>query len=288
MTKPYVTKRYVLAISIAAVALASLAAYAQYNGLFQTDPPSSANEISADLATSTRSESGGRVETAPNLPNDYGVTHADVGDADSFGRNARWLGAHTMRIALSPTCPRAGAAPDEFCHPIGNVSAASNFNFASPDPIRLPAAASTSLLCHWMSPILDIGFQNSLSVRRNGTFWLRPRVTIVSDALNDPGSVSTITGQPYGGKLVIEMYSHTIVKGRSIEAGAFWREAERDSQMCIGGVINRRALIETYGMSEELADQLFKSPMQVHFALSGGLQHVSAGYITFGTRLTGD
>jgi hypothetical protein len=282
------TKRHVLAISLAAAALASLTVYAQHSGLFQSDPPSRANEISADLPPQLSDASGARIETAPNLPNDYGVTHADVGDADSFGRNARWLGAHTMRIALSPTCPRAGAPAGEFCHPIGNVSAASNFGFASPDPIRLPAGASTSLLCHWMSPILDISFQNSLSTRRNGTFWLRPRATIVSDALNDPGSVSSITGQPYGGKLVIEMYSHTIVKGRSIEPGASWREAERDSQICIGGLINRRALIETYGMSEELADKLFKSPMQVHFALTGGLQHVSAGYITFGTRLTGD
>jgi hypothetical protein len=290
------TKTTRLAAAIAAIVLASAVVYAQQFDLQALGTPPSPPAASPDLVSSPTSAAGSglRVETVPNLPNDYGVTHEQVGDADSFGRPLKWLGIHFMRVAFQGTCPRANAHPDEICQPIADVNAPTSFTAWSTTSIELPPQAAQSLICQWVSPIQSVTFQNSTGVRRYGIFRTTPMVAIYSDVLNvEPPSSTGIT--PIGstppwsnGKWILQMGSHYNNMTRPLEPGVVYNEASRNSQICLGGILSRRALIESYGMSEEMADALFRGPIRLQFGVTGMTQNVLWAYLTMGTRVVGD
>lgn len=266
-----------------AIALASLAVQAERYFAAAGEPDSGGFSMDAPDPSDPATERA--LQSIQPLPNDYGVSYDDVFDADSFGRPVRWLGLHTDYIAFAPTCPRVGAPAGENCHPIGtNTAAASNFNVTFRRELKLPARATTSMLCQWTTPIVDVTYQNSLGYRRNGTFWYRPWLIVKSEVLNEVNDPRT--GLSYGGSLRLDMYSN--VMGRSIEPGATWRETHRSSQTCINGLINRRTLVTSYGFTEEQVERLFNNPMQLQFGVTGGLQHVSALLFSMHHRILGD
>jgi hypothetical protein len=266
-----------------AIALASLAVQAER--YFTTIGEPAAGDLSMDAPNPSDPAIERALQSVKPLPNDYGVSYDDVFDADSFGRPVRWLGLHSDYIAFAPTCPRVGAPAGELCHAFGtNTAAASNFNITLRRELKLPPRAATSMLCQWATPIVDVTYQNNLSVRRNGTFWYRPWVVIRSEVLNEV--INPATGLPYGGKLRLDMWPN--VMGRSIEPGATWRESSRWSQTCIGGLVNRRTLMVSYGFSEDQVARFFESPIQLEFGVSGGMQHVSALIFSMNHRILGD
>lgn len=289
------SSKYRLPLFIAGIALASLAVYAQQSDLLAPGTPPSPPAPSPDLisAPASTADPGLRVEVASNLPNDYGVTHDQVGDADSFGRPLKWLGIHFMRAAFQGSCPRANAQPDEVCQPIADVNAPTSFTLWSNTSIELPPQAAQSLICQWVSPVQSVTFQNSTGLRRYGIFRTTPMVAIFSDVLNDTSSTTTITpigsAPPWsGGKWVMQMASHNNNMTRPLESGVLYNESSRNSQICLSGILSRRALIEGYGMSEAMADELFRQPMRLQFGVTGLAQNVQSAYLTMGTRVVGD
>lgn len=284
------TKTTRIAAAIAAAALASAALYAQQlDWLAQSETPAPP-PASPDIAPLPVANAVGRVETVPNLPNDFGVTHEQVGDADSFGRPLKWLGIHFLQIAFQPTCPRANAVPGELCQPIPNLNSAISFTQRSSTSIELPAYAATSLICQWISPYQSVTFSNTTSTRRYGIFRTTPVVTIYSEALGDPNSTTTIapTTPWSNGKWVMTLGSHYNNMTRPLEPGVLYNETSRNSQVCMSGILSRRALIEGYGMSEAMADDFFSKPMRLEFGVTGVIQNVQSAYLTMGTRLVGD
>lgn len=290
------TKTTRLAAIAAAIALASAVVYAQQFDLLGPGTPPAPPAPSPDLVAVPVSvaEPGLRVETVPNLPNDYGVTHDQVGDADSFGRPLKWLGIHFMQVAFQGSCPRANARPGELCQSIVDVNAPTSFTLWSSTSIELPPQAAQSLLCQWVSPVQGVTFQNSTGVRRYGIFRTTPMVAIYSDVLNnDPSTSGPSAGitpaVPWGGgKWVIQMASHYNNMTRPLEPGVLYNESSRNSQLCLSGIVNRRTLIEAYGMSEDMADELFRQPMRLQFGVTGLAQNVQSAYLTMGTRVVGD
>jgi hypothetical protein len=289
------TSKTRLAAAVAAIVLASAVVYAQQFDLLAAGAPPAPPAPSPDLISSQPSatEPGMRVETVPNLPNDYGVTHDQVGDADSFGRPLKWLGIHFMRVAFQGTCPRANPAPGEQCQRIADVNAPTSFTVWSDTSIELPPQAAQSLICQWISPVQGVVFQNSTTVRRYGIFRTTPMVAIYSDALIDNASSTGIT--PIGstppwssGKWVMQMGSHYNNITRPLEPGVLYSESSRNSQVCLSGILSRRALIESYGMSEEMVNALFSGPIRLQFGITGMAQNVQSAYVTMGTRVVGD
>ncbi|MFD0724336.1 hypothetical protein [Lysobacter brunescens] len=290
------TKTTRLAALAAAIALASAVVYAQQFDLFGPDTPPAPPAPSPDLVSApvSMAEPGLRVEAASNLPNDYGVTHDQVGDADSFGRPLKWLGIHFMQVAFQASCPRANARPDEICQPIVDVNAPTSFTLWSTTSIELPPQAAQSLICQWVSPVQSVNFQNNTSARRYGIFRTTPMVVIYSDVLNDDSSTSgpsagITPAVPWSsGKWVMQMASHYNNMTRPLEPGVVYNESSRNSQLCLSGIVNRRTLIEAYGMSETMADELFRRPMRLQFGVTGLTQNVYSAYLTMGTRVVGD
>lgn len=224
--------------------------------------------------------------TAPNPENPYGVTHDQVGDADSFGSPVRWLGVNNAFVAFAQSCPRAGAVEGEVCHVLPSSGSVTAFEFRDLAPIDLPDNASRSLLCQWLTPIVQISYRNTLSIRTYGRLNYTPSFTFRSPVLDDPALINPKTGRPYGGQLVMPATTQWLAA--PLEPGVAYTVRTRDAQVCIGAPLNRRALIESYGMAPELADRIFQKPIKVSLNVSGNIQFAEFAYMTLGYRLVGD
>jgi len=212
-------------------------------------------------------------------------TADDVGDADSFGRNVRWLGLRQANIDLLEVCP-PGPVDGFACQPLAPAGA-TVFAFDDVARVVLPGKASRSLLCHWFSPLLTLEWNNPGAAHVLVTLAYSPTLTVENPVLDDPALINPQTGLPFGGSLLTGM-SASERHVAPLAPGMTYIETQRDSATCIAGFVSRRALIDNYGLSAALADEFFKRPTTVRMNVRGSATHLAAARLVFGLRIVGD
>jgi len=120
-----------------------------------TAAPPRANVVAADVAGSADIRL--RATPAREAAAKAGPSAADVGDADSFGRNLTWLGLLDAAIDLAPDCSASSA---DRCQELAAAPATTSFAFDDVAHLTLPKNASNTLLCYWFSPVLQVGYYN--------------------------------------------------------------------------------------------------------------------------------
>lgn len=281
-------KKTWIPLSAIALSLLSAAAFGYRAIMPETIGVAAEEAFSMDVPMTPQAASLLRTESTPStLPNAWGVTPDTVGEADSFGRDAVHLGLAASYIALSPTCPRANAYPGELCQTTASPGALTTFSFNNVASIQLPSAATQSLLCQWLTPIIDINYRNATAGRGIGQFYYSPTLTVVSPVLDDPALINPLTGQPFGGRLITGMSAFERLS-TPLEPGVAFNERTRKTTGCVAGVLNRSRLVSIYGLSETLADRFLASPMTLQLNVSGGSQHVDSVWMSLNLRLTGD
>ncbi|TLY49521.1 MAG: hypothetical protein E6K53_13415 [Gammaproteobacteria bacterium] len=268
---------------LAAMILAGVAAIGQA----ATPPTSDESLASADIPHSApmaasrfalQGATSGGIASA-------GVTDADVGDSDSFGRSLQWLGLTDMSVLLESDC--SGVAPPAACQTLAPAPALTTFNFTNLGHVTLPANAANSLLCYWFSPVLNVSYSNPTASAVVARLNINPTLTVENPVLATPGLIDPTTGAPFGGSLLTGMTSsqHFQVP---LPAGISISERKRDSAVCIAGFLSRKALVESYGLSDAQAKDFFKKPTTVRLNLSGSAQYVTNAAMYFGLRIIGD
>lgn len=214
----------------------------------------------------------------------------EVGDADSFGRNLRWLGVMSSpSIVLRTSCePQPFDPPGQKCAQVDPNSAAlqrSTFNDLA--TITLPARSMNSLLCHWLTPTAAINFANFSGMdNRIGRVVMYPRLTVENPVFNEPGLVDPVTGEPIVGKVDITMTS--LWTTAPLDYGDVALERNTSTRTCIGGFVTKRVLMEGYGLSERQADTFFASPTTLRLGMDVLAGHVSNAGLTLSVRFVGD
>lgn len=217
-----------------------------------------------------------------------GPTLEDVGDLDSFGRNVRWLGLTNAFVYTSTDC--AGILveePEALCQQINDLATVTSFSFSDIARIKLPASASNSLLCHWFSPRVTVNFFNPTASLVPGRFAYSPTLTVENPVLDDPALIDPTTGAPFNGKLTTSMSAAESVN-IPIEPGFPTTQNLRDSVVCQAGLISKRALVETYGLTAAQASSFFANPTTVRLNISGTSRFVSDAFYSLGLRIVGD
>jgi hypothetical protein len=222
-----------------------------------------------------------------------GPTDAEVGDSDSFGKNVKWLGLlQTGVVSLQGDCTPAPGdpplGPDDRCVTLNAAPASTTFDLPDIGRIKLPARSSTSLLCHWLSPIAFYSMQNLTGVfQPSAQFTLRPYIVIENPVLADPSLIDPATGLPFGGRWETG-FAATYQDSNSLQAGE--RQARRwsESRTCIAGFVSKRNLVEGLGLSDAQARNFFRSDMTLRFGLRGTAQMVTNANVIYGLRVTGD
>ena len=257
--------------------VASLAAGSALADDFQSPPAaeSLAKARQAQLATAAR---GGLAPSAA-------LTVEDVGDPDSFGRNAKWLGLLSGFAFLSTDCtPPPGEPADPNCVQLNAAPGFTTFLVPDVAAITLPGKSANSFLCHTQTPVSSAAFTNTLATRQQYRLQLIPTYRIESEVLqglNDPN-----TGDPYNG--AIEVALGAFVDAGYLEPGDTVVKQYTGTRACIGGLVSKRNLVAAYGLTEAQATQFFRKPITIRMTLRGNARMVNTATLNVGTRLTGD
>lgn len=281
-------RKHLLSLGIAAAAFASIAVFAQKGGPSRDEI---IEAVSPDLPAARAQPSfalkAGGVAPKGEASRAAAPTVEEVGDVDSFGRDVKWLGLASTFINLSDTCPVDPDNPDELCQVLAPAPALTGFNFQDAARLTLPGKSSHSLLCYWFSPVLNVGYSNFGATRVLARFRYTPTLTIENPVLDDPALIDPTTGAPFGGQLLTSMTSSESYQV-PLEPGVSFSERTRDSAVCIAGFLSRRALVDSYGLTEAQAKEFFKKPTTIRLNVSGSAQHVSFASLVFGLRVVGD
>ena len=213
-------------------------------------------------------------------------TIEEVGDPDSFGRNVTYLGlAQTQAVVVLPDC--TGSDPTlERCIVANPAPTPTSFNESDLASISLPAKASKSLLCFTLTPLAQVNWQNTLVTPALARFSANALVTIENPLLDDPALIDPGTGLPFGGSITVGLSTfsdtHTLQPNEMDNKMLFMTRA------CIAGVMNKRSLVENYGLTENQARDFFRKPMTVRFGSRGTVALSESTSYFYGIRLYGD
>jgi len=221
-----------------------------------------------------------------------GVSASDVGDADSFGRNAKWIGLMGSGTILltdfADDCLPANfpSGPDDHCLVLNAQPAVTNFNFPDVARMVIPAKTSNSLFCHIQTPISATFLQNTTGAAiQNARVVFNPVYTFENSALNDPSLINTQTGLPFNGK--VEFTLPGIRHQLTLQPGESFSARDDDSRVCINGMISKIQLREL-GLTDAQATDFFKHDTIVTMGINGSAQGVSFSSIVNNTRWMGD
>ncbi len=233
----------------------------------------------------------GLVEKMPQgVSNKAALTDEEVGDANSFGRNVKFVGTlQSGNLTIASDCtpdPMFPPGPNDQCV-VPDVNGFVSVNFPSMGKITIPGKSVKTLLCHWQTPFSFLAYQNNTGVYQGGaraSFTATYRIE--NEVLNDPTLLDPNTGLPYGG--VIETGLASIQDSRGLQPGDFQSYQDNDTRVCLGGLLSKRALIETYGLSENQAKEFFKKDTGITIGIRGSSRFVSDGSVIIGTRFVAD
>jgi hypothetical protein len=287
-------RKHVLGLALTAAALASIAVFAQRGSVDDAEarlieavsPDMPARPAQQRLAMKASDVSKAKKDVAAAAAD---PTIEDVGDVDSFKREVIYLGLTSAFLTLEETCPPPDPAiPDQFCQTInptpGGLTA---FSYADMARLKLPAKSTNSLLCYWFSPLINVNYFNPTASRVTGQFRFSPTLTVENPVLDDPALIDPTTGVAFGGQLLTSMTSSEIFQ-ESLEPGVSLVERTRDSTVCMAGLLSKRALVQTYGLTEAQAKEFFKQPTTIRLNVTGNARYVNFAGLTMGLRVVGD
>lgn len=219
-------------------------------------------------------------------------TAAEVGDVDSFGHNAQYMGAKSGFITLSPACTPAptpippGTANDDQCFNLAAAPALTNFDAQDILRIKLPKKATRTIIYPALNFFLNYQLQNTTGVfQPQGVFAFSALLSIESDVLLDPTIIDPQTGLPANGKLVGQ-FSYIYRDDRSMDINA--RQRLRETVVRVGNAGISKAGLIGQGLPESVVDDLFKSSMTIRMSVTGNARLVTDANITCNMRLFGD
>ena len=278
-------RKHVLAMSLAAAAMASVAVYAQKGGPSKHEI---IEAVSPDLPVVRARQAATQQKVATMAAKAAAApTVDDVYDVDSFKRNVVWLGLASAFINLSDTCPTDPSNPDELCQVLAPAPAFTSFNFEDAAHITLPGKSANSLLCYWFSPVLNINYVNLGATATYGRLRYTPTLTIENPVLDDPALIDPTTGAPFGGQFLTSMTSSEsfVVP---LSPGVNFTERTRDSAVCMAGFVSKQLLSQNYGLTDAQVKEFFKQPTTIRLNVSGSAQNVGFASMVFGLRVVGD
>jgi len=213
-----------------------------------------------------------------------GPAAADVGDADSFGRNMHFLGTAqtgTITVTSDPSFP------DDHCLLTAPAPANTVGIFNDIGRMRLPAKATNSVLCQAVTPFFFWFASNPLSAPASTTFSAGASFTIENPLLDDPSLIDPTTGLPFGGKLDVALTNMT-GDTHTLQPGDAETRRHVSTKFCVAGLVSKSSLVGTYGLSAAQADDFFRKPMTVRLNLTLRSRLVDDASLFYGVRLFGD
>ncbi len=218
---------------------------------------------------------------------------SDVGDAESFGHPALYMGATSGFVTLSPDpCPAPTATPspapngDTFCDQLNPAPAPTSFSHNNICRINLPKKATRTVIYPVLNIFLGYQLQNLTGGDQQGLLRFTAGITILSDALNDPSCIDPFTSAPCGGQMSF-LFDYNYRDDRAMKDGDRQRLTETLVRAGNTG-LTKQQFRDSFGLSSATTDALFAGPMTVRIDIFGSAQLATDASITVNMRLFGD
>jgi hypothetical protein len=220
------------------------------------------------------------------------LTPADFNDTASFGKTVKFLGSlYAGTVFVYHSCD-----PTVLLNDLGIVMAADDHCVVHTTPG--PSTTATIFDDVWqitipgktvdnvVYPMLNngVGYQNNGLTTGAGFLLYSPKITIVSDALNDPAAIDPTTGLPMGGSFTTSLAGSRL--RNIVFAGG---ETDFDNYASVSGRGFSRTYFQSLGLPQTVIDNLYKKPMTLKFGIRvtiGGAIDYGQFYYTF--RLLGN
>ena len=218
-------------------------------------------------------------------------TAADVGDAETFGHAALYMGAVSGFQTLQPvgTCPPPPSPSpngDTFCDELNPAPTLTTFSHDNICRINLPKKATRNVIYPAINIFLNYQLQDVASGPQSGLLRFTAGITIVSDALNGPDCTDPSTSAPCGGKMTL-LFNYNYRDDRNMQSGD--RQRLQETLVRVGNTgLTRQQFHESFGLTNASVDALFAGPMTVQLDINGSARMVTDANITCNMRLFGD
>ena len=220
-------------------------------------------------------------------------TAADVGDAESFGHSALYMGAASGFVRLAPACspaPAAATANNDQCFQLNPQPASTSFEANDICRINLPKKATRTVIYPVLNFFLRYELKNETGVfQPQGLLTYRATISIESDALLDPSIIDPSTGTSANGKLAA-VFSDKYEDDRSMDSTD--RQKHSMTFVRLGNTGITKASLVAQGLSQAAVDHLFNSSMTIRMNIIDGsarlLTSTKTATITGNMRLFGD
>lgn len=224
------------------------------------------------------------------------LVNSPFNDTDSFGKNVKFLGSlyagtayvyHTCDPATFQAELGAPLAADDKCVAYTPNTSGPTFEFYDPAwEFVIPGRTVDNVIY----PLLNnsVGFDTSdtsVTPLFPVSLFYIPRVTIESDALNDPAALNP-DGTPMNGSFTTSL-SGSQTRSFSVPAGEFMSDYQ--SYASVSGRGLSRAYFKAIGLPDTVINNLFKKDMKLKFGIRGratGPIGFSQMYFTY--RLVGN
>lgn len=220
-----------------------------------------------------------------------GPTAADVGDAETFGHPALYLGAASGFVTLSPDCSTEPSPtptpPDSQCFNLNPPPAPTTFNAENICRIKLPKKATRNVIYPVLNMLVSYQLENSTGAAvPNALFTFNASLSIESAALLAPTVIDPGTGLPAAGKITL-LFNYNYRDDRSMKDGD--RQRFREVMVRAGNTgLTRSQFINSFGLAPGVVDAMFLGEMTVKMNVTGTARYLTDANITGNMRLFGD
>ncbi|MEP7074373.1 MAG: hypothetical protein ABI878_01075 [Acidobacteriota bacterium] len=263
-----------------------------------SDVKNEIREQRIELMKERQIRSGGqfnKVISAPDLSTGKSmglaaVTAADVGDPDSFGRNAQFLGfASAGFILIDPTCDPADIGvlgPDDRCITVPDPSVpVPTTTFNDIGRITIPGKSVDNIIYAIANHTLSFDVNNTTAGPTQARLSYSPSITIESVALNDPSLIDPNTGLPFNGSFTTTGFG-THLFNKTLAPGAL--EVVTDSYTRANTAGFSRVFFQALGLPNNVINQLYKKPMTIRLNVRVSSRWVEFATIGYSIRFLGN
>lgn len=285
-------KKSIVVLSLLAFSITAAIAANNQPGLMKQITPAQ-KKLQAAIRNEMREylRTDGMIEkTSPATTTKAALTDEQVGDANSFGRAVNFIGTvQSGVLTIAPDCtpdPAFPPGPNDHCvvpSPTGTTA----FTFPDMGKVLIPGKSAKTLICHWQTPFSTVVYANGTGVYQGtARAVLTATYKIENEVLNTPGLIDPNTGVAFGGSFETALASFR--DGRSLQPGETQVYRDNYTRVCLGGLISKRSLMETYGLTEDQATKFFKKDTTITLGLTGSTRFVTDASMIVGTRFVGD
>ncbi|MBK8147555.1 MAG: hypothetical protein IPK58_04915 [Acidobacteria bacterium] len=230
----------------------------------------------------------------PSNPATNSLTAAEVGEPDSFGKNAKFLGIASSGYAIIySSCDPAilqtdlgvVLGPDDRCLAVPNPNVTATAVFTDMARITFPARTASDIIYMINNHSINWDSTNDTAANLFGTMSYAPRVTIESVALNDPAAVDPNTGLPLNGSFTTTGNGTKFSSGL-LAPGAINSYVESYSRANTLGF--SREYFRALGFPNSVINSLYRNPMTIRLGMRLSVRGVPYGQYVYTARFLGN